>query len=82
MEILAATCGSSLEELNVSFCPNVTDKGLGYLVDKAANQLSKIIIWGCAQLTDEFLDGHRRVDDPALEIIGAWMKKNSIATIR
>jgi hypothetical protein len=76
------TCAASLEDLNVSFCPNITDKGLGYLVDKASTQLSKITIWGCAQLTDEFLDGHRRVDDPTLELNGVWMKKNSIATIR
>ena len=82
MEVLAATCASSLEELNVSFCPNVTDKGLGYLVEKASIRLSKISIWGCAQLTDDFLDGHRRVDDPTLEITGAWMKKPSSATIR
>jgi len=82
MECLAATCGSSLRELNVSFCPRISDKGLGYLVDNLGPQLEKIQMWGCAQITDEFLDGHRRVDDPAMEITGVWMKKNSLCAVR
>jgi DNA repair protein RAD7 len=32
-EALAATCATSLEELDVSFCPRVTERGLGWLVD-------------------------------------------------
>ena len=33
MEALAATCATLLEELDVSFCPRLTDRGLGWLVD-------------------------------------------------
>jgi hypothetical protein len=82
MEFIAATCGSSLVEINLSFCTKVTDKGLGYLTDRCANQFSKVSIWGCAQLSDDFLDGHRRVGDPCFDIAGAWMKKTSSRTMR
>jgi hypothetical protein len=42
----------TITELNVSYCPLISDKGLGYFVSKVGNQLGKIHIWGCAQLTD------------------------------
>ena len=76
MEYLAATCATSLQYINLSFCPRISDKGLGYLIDTVLSQLSKVEIWGCAQLTDEFFDGHSRVDDRNLKIVGTWMKKN------
>ena len=82
MEHLAATSAYTLRELNVSYCPLITDKGLGYLVDQCGRQLSKITLWGCAQLTDEFYDGHARTNDPSLEIVGAWMKKSGSRSLR
>ena len=82
MESLAATAASSLKELNISFTSKVSDKGLGYLVSKASSQLSKIQIWGCAQITDEFLDGHARITDPGLQVIGAWIKKGNTVSSR
>ena len=83
MEVLASTCSTSLEELNVSFCNQISDKGLGYLVEKVNDQFNKLHIWGCAQLTDEFLDGHARVEsDYPLDIVGAWMKKSGGASMR
>lgn len=75
MEMIAATCSSSLEELDISFCVNVTDKGLGYLVSKLGCQFAKLHVWGLAQLTEEFLDGHDRIEEGGLEIVGVWMKK-------
>jgi hypothetical protein len=82
MESLAATASSSLKEVSVSFTPTVTDKGLGYLVSKVGAQLHKIHIWGCAQITDEFLDGHSRIGDPGLQVIGAWIKKGNTVSSR
>lgn len=82
MECLVATSSRSLEELNVSFCPRVTDQGLGYLIDKCGKQLAKIHVWGNAQLSDELWDGNHRANDPSLEIAGVWMKKNTSRTIR
>jgi hypothetical protein len=76
MENLAATSNTTLKELDVSFCGHISDRGLGYLVSKASQRLSKIYIWGCAQITDEFLDGHARVGDCSLQVVGAWMKQN------
>mmetsp|Transcript_16489 Transcript_16489/g.27932 ORF Transcript_16489/g.27932 Transcript_16489/m.27932 type:complete len:89 (+) Transcript_16489:486-752(+) len=88
MESLAAMAANSIQELDVSFSPHITDKGLGYLVSKASHQFTKLHIWGCAQITEEFLDGHSRVnnnDDDTntittnsrFEIIGTWMKKGA-----
>ena len=82
LEKLAAQCQSSLQELNVSFSSQLSDKGVGYLVSKLGNQFSKLSIWGNAQITDEFLDGHNRVDDGGLEIEGAWMKQSGQRSLR
>ena len=40
--------------------------------------LEKLSIWGMAQLSDEFHDGHRRTRDSRLEVIGSWMKKSTV----
>jgi hypothetical protein len=72
-ECLVLTCASSEQDLNVAFVPNVTDADLA-TQDKVSTQHENHHL-GCAQLTDEFLDGHRRVDD-TLELNGVWMKKN------
>ena len=82
MEILAATCSTSLEELDISFCAKVSDKGLGYLVLKVKEQFSKIHVWGCAQITEEFLDGHDRIEEGGLEIVGVWMKRSGVRSLR
>lgn len=82
MEKLAETCYSSLEELDLSFCPHVKDEGLGYLVSKLSHQFRKLHIWGCAQITDNFLDGHDRAKSGDLEITGAWMKKSGYRSMR
>jgi hypothetical protein len=82
LEKLVETSANTLTDLNVSYCPLVSDQGLGYLVSKAGNQLSKVHVWGCAQLTDEFFDGHPRVNDRSFEIVGAWMKKSGMRSLR
>ena len=82
LEQLAETSANTLEAINVSYCPLISDQGLGYFVSKIGHQLSKIMVWGCAQLTDEFFDGHDRVEDGKLEIIGAWMKKSGTRSLR
>eukprot|EP00804_Cyclotella_cryptica_P023502 CCRYP_012169-RA/>CCRYP_012169-RA protein AED:0.01 eAED:0.01 QI:113/1/1/1/1/1/2/1983/639 len=82
MEILAVCCKSSLEELDVSSCSNISDKGLGYLVSKLGSQFSKVHVWGLAQLTEEFFDGHDRAEDGGLEIVGIWMKKSGGRSVR
>ena len=97
LEQLAATSANTIEHLDVSFCPHISDKGLGYLVDSVGNQLENVQIWGCAQVTEEFWNGHARVieggrksitnsSDVApvlpLQITGAWMKRSGISSIR
>jgi hypothetical protein len=76
------TSANTLESLNISFCPKITDQGLGYLVSRMGKQLTEIQVWGCAQLTDDFFDGHDRVDDRTLQIVGAWMKKSGNRSLR
>jgi hypothetical protein len=75
LEELVRYCAGTLEELNVSFCPKISSKGLGYLVDQMGPQLHRLLVWGLAQLGEEFWDGHKRANDPTLEISGAWMRK-------
>jgi hypothetical protein len=82
LEHLAETSATTLQELNVSYCPLISDKGLGYLVSKTGAQFTKIECWGCAQLSDEFFDGHCRVQDGTLHIVGAWMKKSGTRSLR
>ena len=85
MEYLANHKGPTyrtLKDLNISFCPNITNQGLGYLIDNCQSQLRTIQVWGNAQLTDDVFDGHSRIDDPTLEVTGVWMKKASSRTIR
>jgi DNA repair protein RAD7 len=78
-EHLVKTSSQTLESLDLSFCTQVSDQGLGYLVQHC-RALQKLDIWGCAQVTDAFLDGHDRVLDASLEISGAWIKKNPSPT--
>ena len=80
LEALVETSAETLEEINVSYCPGISDFGLGYLVSKVGRQLQKVIVWGNAQLSEEFFGGHDRVGD--LEIVGAWMKKSGISSLR
>lgn len=77
--LVRSNASHTLETLNVSFCPGLTDRGLGYLVDQCGRQLRQLHVWGNAQLTDVFLDGHQRANDPSLEIVGVWMKAAAAA---
>lgn len=79
LEVLASTCSSSLMELDVSFCTAISDKGLGYLVSKVGEQFTKLNVWGLAQLSDEFYDGH---SSKSLEIMGVWMKISGGRSLR
>jgi hypothetical protein len=97
LEQIAATSANTLEYLQVSFCPHMTDQGLGYLVDSVGTQLQEVQIWGCAQITERFWNGHARavvvegnkpsveghnIGTVPLQITGAWMKRSGIASIR
>ena len=52
LEQLVETSAFTLTDLNVSYCPLLTDNGLGYFVSKTGEQLTKVHVWGCAQLSD------------------------------
>mmetsp|Transcript_19185 Transcript_19185/g.27000 ORF Transcript_19185/g.27000 Transcript_19185/m.27000 type:complete len:105 (+) Transcript_19185:1-315(+) len=82
MESLAKHCPKSIIKLNVNFCPNITNQGLGYLVSMTGMQFASLGIWGCAQISDEFLDGHDRIESGGLDIVGAWMKQSGKRSIR
>lgn len=56
--LVEGASAKTLTEINLSYCPHITDQGLGYFVSKCGSQLSKIQVWGCAQLSDgKFVDG-------------------------
>jgi len=80
MEHVARHCAGSLQELDVGYCHRISDKGLGYLVSVAGRQLRTISLWGCAQITDNFLDGHARAGPGSgLDVEGVWMRKSGPA---
>ena len=55
-----------LEELDISWCRNVSLEALGMLADNCV-ALKKLHIWGCSQITEQFLYGH---SNGALQILG------------
>jgi len=71
MEQIAKRCATSLVDINVSFCHKFSDRGLGYLCEISNHQFQSIKVWGCAQLSGAFFDGHGRSD---LKIEGQWLK--------
>lgn len=57
VEALAAYGPSQLQELDVSWCREVSGEALGHLADACPN-LARIEAWGCTQLEAAFWDGH------------------------
>ena len=55
-----------LEELDISWCRKVPLEALGMLADNCV-ALRRLHIWGCSQITEEFLYGH---SNDALQILG------------
>ena len=60
---LARHCGGSLAALDVSHCRRVSDAGLGEALD-ACRALSRLVVWGCTQLTGSLFLGHKRAKAP------------------
>jgi len=56
----------ALTDLDVSFCRRVTDAGLGQMAD-ACIRLSRLVLWGCTQLTGTFFNGHARAEGKGLD---------------
>lgn len=77
MEYVVSKSKYTLEDLNVGCCPQISDKGLGYLIDGCGDQLRRVAVWGNAQLSDVLFDGNLRANDPTLEFVGVWMKNTS-----
>ncbi|XP_034700394.1 uncharacterized protein LOC117925486 [Vitis riparia] len=55
-----------LIRLDLSWCRNLTDGDLGFIVDSCLS-LRVLKLFGCTQITNMFLDGH---SNPQVEIIG------------
>ena len=55
-----------LEELDISWCRNVPLEALGMLAD-SCTALKKVQIFGCSQISEQFLYGH---SNDALQILG------------
>ena len=55
-----------LEELDISWCRNVPLEALGTLADSCTT-LRKLQIFGCSQISEQFLYGH---SNDALQVLG------------
>jgi hypothetical protein len=51
----------SLRSLDISFSRGISNAALGYLIDTSP-ALSKLVVWGCSQLTEKVFEGHARVE--------------------
>ncbi|URE48873.1 transcription initiation factor [Musa troglodytarum] len=54
---VAYACHSNLQNLDLSFCRQLTDEALGFIVDNCS-RLSILKLFGCSQVTEQFLEGH------------------------
>ncbi|KAF9616034.1 hypothetical protein IFM89_027973 [Coptis chinensis] len=63
---LARRCTRNLLTLDLSWCRNLTDEAVGYIVDGCLS-LRLIKLFGCTQISNAFLDGH---SNPFVRIIG------------
>ncbi|DBB02954.1 hypothetical protein WJX77_009284 [Trebouxia sp. C0004] len=66
IKALATATRDRLEELDISWCRNVPSEALGMLADNCV-ALKKLHLWGCSQITEDFLYGH---SNDALQILG------------
>jgi hypothetical protein len=64
---LAASCGRTLVELDISFCRNVQSTALGHLLD-ACGALAEARVFGCSQVTRACVYGH---SNDRVKIVGA-----------
>ncbi|XP_062192491.1 uncharacterized protein LOC133895984 isoform X2 [Phragmites australis] len=63
---IARTCSACLEDLDLSFCRELTNEALGLIVDSCSS-LRILKLFGCTQITDFFLKGH---SNPSVKIVG------------
>lgn len=56
---LATCCHESLLSCDLSFCRFMSDNALGLIVDSCTH-LRELRVYGCAQITSKFLDGHSK----------------------
>lgn len=54
---LVSNTHDTLSRLDVSWCRNLTDEALGLLAD-SCSLLRELILFGCTQVTNKFLEGH------------------------
>ncbi|KAK7291801.1 hypothetical protein RIF29_07236 [Crotalaria pallida] len=64
-----ASCGKNLHALDLSWCRHLTDNELGLIVDNCC-LLRLLKLFGCSQVTDNFLHGH---SNHKIQIIGLKM---------
>ena len=65
-----ALCREQLEQLDISFCRGIPAKGLGLLADSCPN-LSQLRVFGCSQVTPDFLFGHSNEN---LQVVGCSLQ--------
>lgn len=64
-----AKLSEKLQILDVSWCRDMSDNALGYIVDSCSS-LKVLKVFGCTQITDAFVRGH---SNPSVKILGLKM---------
>eukprot|EP00198_Chlamydomonas_reinhardtii_P013477 XP_001702814.1 predicted protein [Chlamydomonas reinhardtii] len=78
-DALAACCRESLEELDVSFCRKLPDRGLGLVLERCG-KLRRLSVFGCSQLSAASLYGHSNAG-LVIEGIHTKVVKQSLQTL-
>ncbi|KAK9840274.1 hypothetical protein WJX74_006585 [Apatococcus lobatus] len=70
---LQAHCREHLEELDISWCRGIPARALGLLADSCPN-LTQLEMWGCSQVTPDFLYGH---SNESLKVVGCNLQASA-----
>ncbi|KAJ0885892.1 putative leucine-rich repeat domain superfamily [Helianthus annuus] len=68
-----------LQCLDLSWCREMTDEGLGLIVDSCCLSLKMLKLFGCTQITNVFTHGHSNENVKIVGLQGSQILKNIVA---
>ncbi|CAL9123147.1 unnamed protein product [Musa acuminata var. zebrina] len=77
---VAHGCHSNLQNLDLSFCRRLTDEALGFIVDNCSH-LSILKLFGCSQVTEQFLKGHSNSQVRIIGLTGSILDEMEMSKV-
>ncbi|KAJ8480084.1 hypothetical protein OPV22_023811 [Ensete ventricosum] len=78
---VAYGCHSNLQNLDLSFCRQLTDEALGFIVDNCSC-LNILKLFGCTQVTEQFLKGHSNSQVRIIGLTGSILDELEMNDLR